>query len=252
MRIQVEKFLALTALLAAGSVMSVGCVTEDTETNTDAGIAGGGGAGGSSGGAAGAAGSGGVAGAAGGGGVAGAAGAAGGGGTAGSDGGDAAACYGDTGTEIADCGQLPYATTGCGDAGAEGALAPLGYDLCMWVQGYGRLGIQQPMWDCLKAITGDACAAAHDAAAQKCIDDHFPQACQHDPLPDGDGGTYDPCKDVAESCKAVDGGTGGVTEAECNNALNPMSTGAMTAVLNCYDIGTGDCRDDFIGCVGLP
>lgn len=246
MQIQVEKFLALTALLAAGSVMSVGCVTEDTKTDTDAGIAGGGGAGGSTGGAAGAAGGGGVAGAAGGGG---AAGAAGGGGSAGSDGGS---CYGDTGTEIADCGQLPYATTTCGDAGAEGGLSPLGYELCGWVQGYGRLGIQQPMWDCLNAITGDACAAAHDAAVQKCIDDHFPLACQHDPLPDGDGGTYDACKDVADSCKPVSGGTAGITEAECNNALNPMSTGAMTAVLNCYDTGTGDCRDDFINCVGLP
>lgn len=249
MRIQVEKFLALTALLAAGSMMSTGCVTESTDTDTDAGISGGGGAGGTGGG------SGGVAGSAGSGGVAGSAGsggAAGGGGTAGSDGGDAAACYGDAGTEITDCLTLPYGATVCGDAGVGGVIQPLGVDLCQWVQGYGRLGIQQPMWDCLKAITGDACAAAHDTAVQKCLDDHFPLACQHDPLPDGDGGTYDPCKDVAQSCKAVDGGTAGITEAECNNALNPMSVNAMTAVLNCYDTGTGDCRDDFIACVALP
>lgn len=243
MRIQVEKFLALTALLAAGSVMSVGCVTEDTETNTDAGIASGGGAGGSTGGAAGAAGSGGVAGAAGGGGVAGA---AGGGGTAGSDGGDAEACLGDTGTEIADCTQLPYAATTCGDAGAEGGLSPLGYELCVWTQGYGKLGLQQPMWDCLNAIT--TANACDDATAQKCLDDLAPKACELGPLPDGDGGTYDLCKSVAASCT----GSTGVTEAECAAVINATSAGAADAIWNCYEAGSGACADDFWQCVGLP
>jgi len=243
MRIQVEKFLALTALLAAGSMASTGCVTESTDTNTDAGISGGGGAGGSSTG-----GSGGVAGAAGGGGSAGGGGAAGGGGSAGADGGggsDGGACLGDTGTEIADCGQLPYATTTCGDAGAEGAIKPLGYDLCLWTQGYGRLGIQAPMWDCLKAITGDACA---DAAAQKCADDVFGAACDRGSIPDGDGGTYDVCKSVTTSCS----GTGGVTQAECDYVINATSPGAAGAIWDCYELGTGNCRDDFFNCAGLP
>ena len=129
---------------------------------------------------------------------------------------------------------------------------PLGYDMCIYTAGYGRKGVQEKMLTCLKAISGDACSSAHDAAVQKCLDQVFPQACQHPPLAGADGGTYDPCKDVAESCPAVDGGTSGVSEGECNAALNPLTVASVTAALVCYDKGTGDCRQDFEDCLLLP
>ncbi|MCC6899435.1 MAG: hypothetical protein IT377_10700, partial [Polyangiaceae bacterium] len=171
------------------------------------------------------------------------------GGTAGSSGagGTGGACLGDTGVKN-DCSKLAYAATVCGDAGA---IMSLGYQFCGYVVAKGRLGIQKPLWDCLSAITGDACAVAHDYAVQKCMDDVFPQACQHDPLPDGDGGTYDPCKAVASTCVAGPK-TAGISEAQCNFALNPLSASAVTLVLGCYNAGTGDCRDDFEVCLGLP
>ena len=248
MRIQVEKFLAVTAMLASAAVMGIGCSSEDTDTNN--GVSGGGG-GGNKGGTGGKDGSstGGTAGSSTGG-TAGSStgGVAGGGGTAGSTG-DSGTCLGGDaaaeGAEI-DCTTLPYYATVCvdPDAGTEGL--PLGVQFCSYMAVNGRTEVNAELLTCLAAITGDACAAAHDTAVQSCYDTVAAQACQHAGFPDGDGGTYDPCKDIASSCSAI-------SEAQCNLALNPLNSTYVVSVLNCYDTPTGaPCEDDFATCIGLP
>jgi hypothetical protein len=78
------------------------------------------------------------------------------------------------------------------------------------------------------------------------MDTVFPNACQHDPLTQPDGGSYDYCKDVASTCSAI-------TEVDCNKMLNPFTTTKVEAVLTCYDAATGtDCQADFETCIGLP
>jgi hypothetical protein len=251
MRIQLDKFLVATALLASGAVLGSGCTTEDTKTTTDAAVSGGGGSGGSTGGSGGTAGgttggSGGVAGgAAGSGGTAG--GAAGSGGTAGGAAG-ATSCLGDgdqdAGFEGIDCTTLSYYADDCTDAGFE---APLGVDMCAWADANLRPDVADSMLSCLAAISvSDNCSAAHDTAVQACLDNVFPQACVKPLIDDGDGGLYDPCTDVSSFCPAVQL-TG------CQNTLNAVTDDSELAILDCWNNSNGSvCQDDWDACVALP
>ena len=249
MRIQVEKFLAATALLASAAVLGFGCSSENTDTNNRVS---GGGAGGAKGGSGGKGGSdasttGGTAGAAGSaaGGTAGTAA----GGTAGSaqggaaGGGGTSSCLGDTAVADAGsepCAALPYYLTDC-----SGSF-PLGADLCDYASVNLRPGVFEALLTCLATVTGDACSAQHNDAVNKCYADVSTNACQHDPLPSDDGGTYDPCADVAAGCPNLN-------EATCNVWLNPLTTAKEIDVLLCYNpTSENSCDQDFETCLGLP
>ncbi len=257
MQIKVERFLAITALLASTAAVAAGCSSEDVATDTDAGVTGGsGGVGGGQAGAGGQAGgsTGGTAGQAGGGGTAGV---AGGGGTAGSDAG--VECLGDTpqndaGIEFI-CDGLPYATTTCPgdpDAGIEGGGPPLGYSLCTYMEAHGRPGVTEELYNCLGKINEtDQCSSAHDDAVQKCIDDTFALACTVGPVTVGDAGAVD-CAFLASTCPAVSGGTTGVTESQCQQALSSMNEQTRVDIVQCYNDAapaTNDCALDFTACV---
>jgi hypothetical protein len=255
MQIKVERFLAITALLASTAAVAAGCSSEDVATDTDAGVTGGSGgvgAAGSGGTAGGAAGSGATGGTAGSGGTAGV---AGGGGAAGSDAG--VECLGDTtqadaAVEGGICSGLPYYKTSCPgdpDAGIEGGF-PLGANLCDYMSGHGRPGVTEGLYGCLAAITGDACAQTHDDAVQKCIDDTFAMSCDVGAVTVGDAGAVS-CADVATSCPAVSGGTAGVTESQCQQVINSMNEQTRMDIMQCYNDATpntGDCADDFTAC----
>jgi hypothetical protein len=243
MRMQVERFLAITAVLATGSMMSVGCVSEDdTDTKTDAQVNTGGtssgGTGGSSGGTGGSAGTatGGSAGTSTGG-------AAGGGGTAGAGG----ACFGDTTVSDAgaeggiDCSTLPYAATDCGDdAGVEGS--PTGVAMCGYIATQGRAGVAEAMLTCLAAIGGDACSSVHDDAVSNCVQTVYSNTCA----------PADPPNAPSAACAALSGSCPAVAEADCKINLDPLTTDAGNAILDCYEALSGDCAEDFNLCLGLP
>lgn len=244
MRMQVERFLAITAVLATGSIMSVGCVSEDdADTKTDAQVNTGGtssgGQGGSSGGS-----TGGTAGTATGG-TAGTAtgGAAGGGGTAGA----AGACFGDTtvsdaGAEGIDCTTLSYAATVCGDdAGAEGT-EPLGVQMCNYISLQGRVGVAEAMFDCLAAISGDACATPHDDAVSACVQSVYGNTCP----------PADPATAPSNDCAGLNTICPAVAEADCKINIDPLTPAAGEAVFDCFDLLSGQCDEDFLTCLGLP
>src|SRR5688572_3645297 len=189
MRIDVERFLTITALLAAGGAVAAGVGSEDVDNKPpDGGIVGAGGMGGRGGsaGRGGSSGSGGTAGRGGSGGTSDAsAGTSGTGGTTGGSGGtggaagDASVCLGDTKvSDAADpaCETLPYSEATCGDAGD----GPLGLELCRYMHDAARAGIYEALHDCLMDVAGDggnACSTAHGDAAQECLDLVLPQAC---------------------------------------------------------------------------
>jgi hypothetical protein len=246
MKMRVERFLAITAMLASTAALAIGCVTEEDSGGGPGGSGGTGatgGSGGTAGSTAGSAGS--TAGSAGSGATGGEAGAA------GADGGEQ--CLGDTaknadaGAEYDFCGALPYVNDTCADAGSESGL-PLGLDLCYHMTDYGKLGVTEEMASCLAAITvADACSTAHDDAVQDCVNAVFPKACPLAPYDDGDGGTIDLCDEVSTACTAV-------TKAECAAALAPFSSVGAYDLVVCFDAKNSTaatCEADFYDCV-LP
>ena len=253
MQIRIEKFLAITAMLAGTALAAGGCVSEE-ETDATGGTGGVGGTGGGTGGSAGSS-TGGTAGASTGGtagaSTGGTAGASGSAGSAGAAGDAGTECLGDdladpdAGTEGFDCSTLPYWTASCLDAGAEFAL---GADLCSYMSANGRPGVVEALGACLNAIGGDPCSAAHDTAVQGCIDTVFPQACAPAPIMDADGGVWDVCGEVEASCP-TSGAGGGITKAQCLTALGPFTEAGQLQIATCYNNGTGACEDDFNGCV---
>jgi hypothetical protein len=250
MQIRVERFLAITAMLAGTALAAGGCVTEE-ETDATGGSSGSGGSsasGGSAGSTGGSAGS-----------TGGSAGSTGGsagstGGSAGSAGDAGTECLGDTPSDPdagveGICSTLPYAGTTCPDAGVEGGGIPTGVSLCDYMAVNGRLGVLEAMVTCLAAISGDACTAAHDTGVQACVDSIFPQACETGPLPLDDGGTYDLCQDVADSCPASDAGTGGISKEQCLDSISPFTPAGQLSIAECYNTVVGTCEDDFTACV---
>jgi hypothetical protein len=238
---QVERFLAITAMLAASTVMGVGCGSSDTETDTDAspntGGAGQGGSGGTDGSTGGTAGSatGGTAGtatggAAGGGGTAG--GAAGAGGSAGGT-----ACFGDTGADPSiECGNLTYYATDCSGSAPNGAL------LCDYAEAKGRRGVFEALYACLNAIAGDACAQAHNDAVDACYSSTANNTCE----------PMDPANAPSSNCAAMETVCPALPASECKLNLDVLTNVEGDLALDCYADGTGACEDDFYTCLGLP
>lgn len=266
MRIDVERFLTITAMLAAGTAVALGCSSEDVQNDpkNDGGISGASGRGGSSG-ASGSSGRGGTAGTGGSAGTAGTAGASGTGGTSdgsagdgsvgtgGTAGADGGACLGDTSATDAGaepCGDLPYAAQLCGDGGNVPAS---GMELCEYMAVNGRAGVFEVLKTCLASVgdAGTACSAAHDTAVQGCIDSVFPQACDGLSTTRGDGAVAT-CTDVSEACE-VDGGTSPLSVADCENSLHAFTAAARTEILECFELNDqGPCVDTFEICLFDP
>ncbi len=260
MEMNVEKFLALTALLAASALPGCTVTTVDSGANNTAGS-----------GTAGATGVGGGAGAAGSGASTG-----GGSGSASTEGGDdggvstadasvdsgpAAVCFAegaaaDGGTEGV-CDVLPYANDTCAadDAGAAGGQAPLGVQLCTNLQADLKPAAFTQLLTCLKKAPGVAdggtgSCAASDAAAVACSTALFgASTCT---VPNGssaDGGVFG-CAEIAASCKPDDAGPG-IAVQKCQGWLGAFSAAARQVIIDCYtDPGTaGACADKFETCV---
>jgi hypothetical protein len=244
MQIRVERFLAITAVLASTAVLAIGCVSEEESSG-----AGGKGGAGATGGTGGTAGSAGGAGEAGSGATGGDAGNAGAGGSAGGDAGPE--CVGDTplnadaGVEGFDfCANLPYVNATCADAGTESGL-PLGLEVCYHMSWYGRLGVTEALAGCLEGITvTDACSQAHDDAVQNCINSVWPLACTTGPITVADAGTLDVCQEIADDCPQI-------TKADCLAAVSPFNADGQYEIAACYAIPVGTCQEDFEACV-LP
>jgi hypothetical protein len=275
MRIDVERFLTITAILAAGTAVAAGCGSEDVENNprNDSGISGAGGRGGSSGrggtsGSAGSSGRGGTSGSSGSGGTAGSGGTSdagdasvdgrvdGSAGTGGSAGADGAACLGgetsttpDAGAE--ECADLPYASQTCGDGGTS---LPAGLDLCRYMAETGRTAVFSALKTCLTNVgdAGTACSAAHDTAVQTCIDTVFPQACDGVSTTLGDAAVVT-CTDVSAACGPEDGGPSPLTVGDCENSLHAFTPAARKLILECFDRNDqGACVDTFEICLFDP
>ncbi len=232
------------ALFASSSL--VGCVVEETDVNNrDGGVAGKGsggngatggtstaGTGGSS------AGSGGTAGATGG--TGGSSGGTGGttGGTGGTTGGTGgtggASCYGDTASTTPDCANLPYASTQCDDNGTT--VPAYGNVVCQYSKLYARDGVFEGVYDCLNALSGDACSTTHDAAANDCYANAFGNACP--------ASMVATCDQYEEACTGL--------KADCESIMDGYSQAAQQQIKDCFNAGTGACADDFAECVADP
>lgn len=259
MQMNVEKFLALTALLAASALPA--CTVESVDSGDH-------GAGGS-----GTAGSTGVAGTAGS--LAGSSGAAGSAATEGTGGGagtsdasvDAATvtCFAegsaDGGAEGA-CDALPYINDTCADddAGVEGGGLPLGATLCLGLGDLLKPAAFGQLLDCLKkapTVAGDggtASCAASDAAATVCSTTLFQASTCAVPGGTGaDGGTFG-CAEIVASCPADDASPG-ITLAKCQGWLGPFSAATRQAAIDCYtDPGSegATCAERFENCIFPP
>jgi hypothetical protein len=141
------------------------------------------------------------------------------------DGGDAA---------TSPCTALPYYATKCGDAADE---SPLGAAICDDLNGDLKAAAFRELFDCLKALPGadggaDACSAAHDTAAGQCSINIFNRSTCAVPDSSVDGGAYG-CAQVAASCPS-DGGTGGITIAQCQSWLAPFNALGRQGIIECY------------------
>jgi hypothetical protein len=258
MEINVEKFLAMTALLAAAVVPA--CTVESVDTGDHGGSAGAG-TGGSSGSATG-----------------GSSGSATGGSSGasgsthadassdapthadGSDGGTA--CFAEDASDAGDagaegCDTLPYFATTCDDAGGA---KPAGVDLCQAYEGAGlKASAFYQLLVCLRKLpSADACSQAHMNASDACgLDLYNGKACTV-PAENVDGGAYG-CPEIVASCKAgdagADGGPSGISLDICNSWVQPWNAATRRAVIDCYldPAAQGDpCAERFELCVPFP
>ena len=260
MEMNVEKFLALTALLAASALPGCTVTTVDSgdHGNAGSGTAGSMGVGGSAG-------------------AAGSASTEGSGGSASTEGDDdsgtpdasadsgpAAVCFAegaaDGGTEGV-CDALPYANDTCAgdeDAGVEGGGAPLGVLVCNSLASVLKPAAFTQLLACLKTAPGVAdggtgSCVASDAVAAACSTALFQGSTCTVPSGTNDGGAFG-CAEIAASCKPDDAGPG-ITVQKCQGWLGPFSAAARQAAIDCYtDPGTegGTCADRFENCVFPP
>jgi hypothetical protein len=257
MEISVEKFLALTALLAASVLPACTVTTVDSGDHGNAG--GGTGTAGSTGGTAGTAGS-----------SSGTSGAAGSASTEGnddggvpttdasSDGAAPVACFAegaDDGGNEGICGTLPYAADTCPDPAGEG-MPVLGVQLCESFQARLKPAAFTELFNCLKQApgVGDGGAAscmAHETAVGACSKAIFNRStCTVPDSTDGDGGTLG-CAQIVAACKADDAGNPGVTLAQCQSWLSPFGAAARQTALTCGNdpslegSGATNCADKF-------
>jgi hypothetical protein len=257
MEMNVEKFLALTALLAASALPACTATTVDSGDHGNTGGAVG--TGGSAGGSAGTAGS--------------SSGTSGGGGSASTEGGDdgggvttesstdgaaPVACFAegsDDGGNEGMCSTLPYAADTCPDPGGE-AMPVLGAQLCASFQSRLKPAAFTELFDCLKTApaVGDAGAAActaHENAVSACSKAIFNRStCAVPNGTDADGGALG-CAQIVAACPANDAGNPGITLAQCQSWLSPFSATARQAALSCgidpdlATSGSANCADKF-------
>ncbi|MCB9589303.1 MAG: hypothetical protein H6718_28065 [Polyangiaceae bacterium] len=246
-----QSIFAWSAVALIASSALVGCVVEEDSNvdNTDGGVAGkGSGGNGATGGTAGTGGSStaGTGGATGGtGATGGSAGATGGtagtttGGTGGTTGGTGgtggAVCLDDTATTTPDCANLAYAATQCDDNG--NTVSAYGNVVCAYTKLYGRPGVFESVYNCLDAISGDACSASHDTAADACYGAAFGNACE---LQFQDA----TCADYEAGCAGL--------QTTCEAVINGYTLDAQEKIAYCFNAGTGNCTDDFNACLADP
>jgi hypothetical protein len=248
MKIQLERFLALTIMIAAASCSSSSNTSGETGYGPDSSAATGGaaGAGGTAASKDAAAGSDGTAGD----------GSAGVGAwpdgalpDAGSDAlADSGACLGDAPVSDAGldgiCDKLPTAATDCSDAGVQGGLAP-DYQFCANTIAYLRPGVAGAFIACLSAVPpGKECSTD---LLNTCTRSVFASACPRT----YDGGAS-PCATISAQCPAV-------TVAACQTVLNAYGSASQTNIPQCFTDrtadaggGTGDCAKDFEFCYSVP
>ena len=257
MRIEFERFLTITALLAGATATAFGCTVQQNDNDNEGGAAGVGGRAGS-GGKGGTVGSSGQAGTGGGAGTGGTAGQSGSGGQSGSAG-DASTCLGDTlpagwDAGAAPCEILPYKTA------CDGGATPLAYDVCTYMDDgtshtRAKKGVAGEVARCFAKITGDACNDSWvQDEATKCLAEVFPKACgEVGAIPVGDAQSVT-CKDMVDLCTSYDAGPSTLTEADCKLTLNAFQPWAQAEIVNCWlDLpDMGDCKDDFDYCVFPP
>lgn len=253
MEFSLDKFLAITAVMAGIGIAACSSTSEEDGSGGDAGTGGGTGGTGAVGGSGGQAGGSGQAGQAGSGGQ------AGGGGEAGMDGGTDAsagsagnagnagaggACLddttqGDAGMEGL-CDTLPYAMTDC-DPGSEGGVSPLGYETCWRMSNRLRAGVMEALFACLAEIPTEApdeCSTAHDDAATECYTSTLEAACEQTEAETA-------CTTITTGCSAVD-------QTSCEMTLNGFLPEAHAEILTCIAGATGTtdpCENIVANCI---
>jgi hypothetical protein len=171
----------------------------------------------------------------------------------------AAACLGDEGADAA-----VTQSTACDDLvfpSSEGCT-PKGTTVCYQYGDRVRAAVFAQMLACLKGVSAvaadasDACST--DPAAVACMDDAFAKACPA--LSPGDAGPG--CADVVASCSPgndsgtnVDGGAG-ITAAQCEKAMRPFTAAAIGEIIDCYQtkLSWGDqaCETILTDCIASP
>jgi hypothetical protein len=254
MKIDLEKFLAITALLATASVVD-GCTSDNKASSggsggSDSG-AGGSGSGGKSG--SGGSGSGGKTSKDSGAGGGATGGHHGGGTDSGTDaGGDAGAClYNDAPDWSLPDGSTnrctTFASTVCPnapDAGGEGHQA-YGSAFCIAAAGELRPGINNAMLNCIAALPGDPCSKSYGAAALKCLDDAVARSCTWDAFP------ALPADAGGDNCDAIHTACAGISAAQCRHLLSSFTEEgtAGTCAYNAGMAGGATCVSDMWNCI---
>jgi len=255
MEMNVEKFLTLTALLAASALPACTVTTVDSG---DHGNSGGSGTAGATGGSSGAAGSG----------TSGSSGAGGSSSDASLDAtvntGDSSApsCFAENDPNADDagaegCDSLAYFDKTCADDG--GSSKPAGVKLC---QGFETAGLKASAFEqlrtCLKQVPSvDVCAQAHIDGVTACSVALFQGATCAVPNVTVDGGSIG-CKEIVASCQAGEAGAdagAGVTMANCNRWLQPWTPEVRRAAVECFldPANQADsCAETFEQCIPFP
>lgn len=145
------------------------------------------------------------------------------------EGGDAAACFGDDFGEDIDCGDLPYADADCG---AEYAL---GVEVCMEAKMHVRAGSAAALASCLSEIeTESACGEDHEAEVFDCYAAVAEHSC-------GNEDAASLCEDLAGDCDDID-------PAECLASLSLLNSFALDALGDCLADSADECSDALLTC----
>jgi hypothetical protein len=163
---------------------------------------------------------------------------------------------GDAGAE--GCDSLAYFDKTCTDDG--GTAKPAGVQLC---QGYEHAGLKAAAFEqlrtCLKNVpSADVCAQAHVDAVNACGLAIFQGATCTVPAVNVDGGATG-CAQIVAACPGsdagADGGTPGVTMANCNRWLQPWTPEARRAAVECFldpASQADSCAETFELCIPFP
>jgi hypothetical protein len=169
-------------------------------------------------------------------------------------------CLGD---DVADAGDAAVAQgAACNDLVFPSSEACFPANVCFNNADWLRPQVFAQMLACLKGVAadatdaGDACAA--QTPAQACMDDAVALACPA--LSPAEGGAA--CADVVASCTPgndsgtnTDGGAG-ITAIQCEKAMRPFTVDGISAIVGCYQnkmqLGDQACETIFADCVVSP